>query len=107
MSSDTGPEARPTAATGRLLGKSAVITGAAMGIGRATAELFAAEGARIVAGDIDREGLDRLHDRVTGGRGGELVTVVGDVSKPEDARRMIDAAVEHYGRLDVLVANAG
>jgi NAD(P)-dependent dehydrogenase (short-subunit alcohol dehydrogenase family) len=106
MSSDTSSEARPTAATGRLLGKSAVITGAAMGIGRATAELFAAEGARIVASDIDREGLDRLRDRVTG-RGGELVTVVGDVSKPEDARRMTDAAVEHYGRLDVLVANAG
>ena len=78
MSSETGSEARPTAATGRLLGKSAVITGAAMGIGRATAELFAAEGARIVAGDIDGEGLDRLRDRVAG-RGGELVSVVGDV----------------------------
>ena len=77
-----------------------------MGIGRATAELFAAEGARIVAGDIDGKGLDRLRDRVTG-RGGELVIVVGDVSKPEDARRMTDAAVEHFGRLDVLVANAG
>ncbi len=106
MSSETGSEPRPTAATGRLLGKSAVITGAAMGIGRATAELFAAEGARIVAGDIDGEGLDRLRDRITD-RGGELVTVVGDVSKPEDARRMTDAAVEHNGRLDVLVANAG
>ena len=77
-----------------------------MGIGRATAELFAAEGARIVAGDIDGKGLDRLRDRVTG-RGGELIIVVGDVSKPEDARRMTDAAVEHFGRLDVLVANAG
>jgi NAD(P)-dependent dehydrogenase (short-subunit alcohol dehydrogenase family) len=76
MSSETGAEARPTAATGRLLGKSALITGAAMGIGRATAELFAAEGARIVAGDIDGEGLDRLRERVTG-RGGELVSVVG------------------------------
>ena len=94
MSSETGSEARLTEATGRLLGKSAVIPGAAMGIGRATAELFAAEGARIVAGDIDGEGLDRLRDRIAG-RGGELVIVVGDVSKPEDARRMTDAAVDH------------
>jgi NAD(P)-dependent dehydrogenase (short-subunit alcohol dehydrogenase family) len=106
MSSDRASEARPTVAAGRLLGKSAVITGAAMGIGRATAELFAAEGARIVAGDIDREGLDRLRERLEA-RGGELLAVVGDVSKPEDARSMIEAAVDHYGRLDVLVANAG
>ena len=67
---------------------------------------FLAEGARIVAGDIDGDGLDRVRDLVTG-RGGEFITVVGDVSKPEDASRMTDAAVEHYGRLDVLVANAG
>jgi NAD(P)-dependent dehydrogenase (short-subunit alcohol dehydrogenase family) len=106
MSSDKAPEVRAPVPSSRLFGKSAVITGAANGIGRATAELFAAEGARIGAGDIDGEGLDRLRERVEG-RGGELVAVVGDVSKPEDARRMIDAAVEHYGRLDVLVANAG
>jgi NAD(P)-dependent dehydrogenase (short-subunit alcohol dehydrogenase family) len=91
---------------GRLLGKSAVITGAAKGIGRATAELFAAEGARIVAADIDADELNRLcehlqsHDAV-------VAAVVGDVSKPEEAKRMIEAAVDRYGRLDVLVANAG
>jgi NAD(P)-dependent dehydrogenase (short-subunit alcohol dehydrogenase family) len=90
----------------RLQGKSAVITGAAQGIGRATAELFAVEGARITAGDLDGDGLDRLSERVRG-LGAEFVAVVGDVSKPDDARRMIEAAVEHHGRLDVLVANAG
>jgi len=90
----------------RLAGKSAVITGAAKGIGRATADLFATEGARLVATDIDRAGLDRLHAELES-RGAECATVVGDVSKPDDARRMIEAAVEHYGRLDVLVANAG
>ena len=90
----------------RLLGKSAVITGAANGIGRATAELFALEGARIAAGDVDGEGLDRLRERLEA-QGAEVVTVVGDVSDPEDARRMVTAAVERYGRLDVLVANAG
>jgi NAD(P)-dependent dehydrogenase (short-subunit alcohol dehydrogenase family) len=90
----------------RLAGKSAVITGAAKGIGRATADLFAIEGARLVATDIDAAGLDRLRADLES-RGAECVTVVGDVSKPDDARRMIEAAAEHYGRLDILVANAG
>jgi len=90
----------------RLRGKSAVITGAAKGIGRATADLFAAEGARIVGTDIDSDGLDRLRADLES-RGAECATVVGDVSEPDDARRMIEAAVEHYGRLDILVANAG
>jgi NAD(P)-dependent dehydrogenase (short-subunit alcohol dehydrogenase family) len=90
----------------RLSGKSAVITGAANGIGRATAEAFAVEGARIVATDIDADGLQLLHEDLDG-KGAECVTVVGDVSDPGDARRMIEAAVEHYGRIDILVANAG
>ena len=90
----------------RLAGKSAVITGAAKGIGRATADQFAAEGARLVATDIDAAGLDRLRADLES-RGAECAAVVGDVSKPDDARRMIEAAVEHCGRLDVLVANAG
>ena len=90
----------------RLAGKSAVITGAAKGIGRATADLFATEGARLVATDIDAAGLERLREDLDS-RGAECVTVLGDVSKPDDAQRMIDAAVVHYGRLDILVANAG
>jgi len=90
----------------RLAGKSAVITGAAKGIGRATADLFATEGARLVATDIDAAGLDRLRADLES-RDAECATVVGDVSKPDDARRMIEAAAEHYGRLDILVANAG
>jgi NAD(P)-dependent dehydrogenase (short-subunit alcohol dehydrogenase family) len=85
-----------------LLGKTAVVTGAAKGIGRATAELFAAEGARVVGGDIDAAGLDRLREELA-----EVVTVVGDVSTPDGAGRMVRAAVEHFGRLDILVANAG
>jgi NAD(P)-dependent dehydrogenase (short-subunit alcohol dehydrogenase family) len=97
---------RPGSAAGRLLGKSAVITGAAMGIGRATAEVFASEGARIVATDVDGEALDRLREQLAAG-GAEVVAVVGDVSKPDDAKSMIAAAVERYGRIDVLVANAG
>jgi NAD(P)-dependent dehydrogenase (short-subunit alcohol dehydrogenase family) len=90
----------------RLEGKSAVITGAANGIGRATAVVFAAEGARIVATDIDADGLESLRSELEAA-GAACATVVGDVSQDTDARRMIDAAVERYGRLDVLVANAG
>ena len=90
----------------RLAGKSAVITGAAKGIGRATADLFATEGARLIGTDIDAAGLERLRADLEA-RGAECATVVGDVSNPDDARRMIEAAVEHYGRLDILVANAG
>jgi NAD(P)-dependent dehydrogenase (short-subunit alcohol dehydrogenase family) len=90
----------------RLRGKSAVVTGAAMGIGRATAELFAAEGARLVLTDIQGDPLLALADELRSG-GTEVETVVGDVSVEEDARRMIAAAADRFGRLDVLVANAG
>ena len=92
--------------TGRLAGKSAVITGAAKGIGRATADVFAAEGARLVVTDIDAEGIARVAAELRDA-GHEGVAVVGDVSDDADARRMIRAAVDAYGRLDVCVANAG
>ena len=89
-----------------MRGKSAVVTGAAKGIGRATAELFAGEGARLVVNDVDGEGLEGLRERLAAS-GAEVGTVVGDVSVVEDARRIIDAAVGGFGRIDVLVANAG
>ena len=91
---------------GRLCGKVAVVTGAAKGIGRATAELFAREEARLVITDIDEAGLSRLRELLAG-TGAEVEAIVGDVSVVEDARRMISAAVEGFGRIDVLVANAG
>lgn len=90
----------------RLAGKSSVVTGAAKGIGRATAELFAREGARLVVSDVDAGGLEDLRHGLEA-YGAEFETVVGDVSEPADARRMVATAVERYGRLDVLVANAG
>ena len=89
---------------GRLRGKSAVVTGAAKGIGRATAELFAREGARLVLADVDEAGLAELRERLDRA---EAEVVVGDVAEPEDARRMVFGAVERFGRIDVLVANAG
>ena len=93
-------------AVNRLLGKSAVITGAAFGIGRATAELFAAEGARLTLTDIQGEPLLALAEELRSA-GAEIETVIGDVSVEQDARRMIEAAADRFGRLDVLVANAG
>ena len=96
----------PEAPSGRLRGKSAVITGGAKGIGRATAELFAREGARILISDVDAEGLSRLCEQLQA-QGATVASLVGDVSRSDDARAMIDGAVEQYGRLDILVANAG
>src|SRR5205814_2377992 len=80
--------------------------GAAFGIGRATAARFAQEGARLVVTDIQEAPLKALADDLRG-IGAEVEAVVGDVSVPADARRMVLAAVERFGRLDVLVANAG
>ncbi|HEX3930402.1 MAG TPA: SDR family NAD(P)-dependent oxidoreductase [Nocardioides sp.] len=95
------------AAPGRLGGKVAIVTGAAAGIGRATAVRFAREGARLVVADIDAGGLERLAAQVGGEFGTGIHIVVADVSQDADARRIVDTAVTAYGGVDVLVANAG
>ncbi len=94
------------AGTGRVHGKCAVVTGASNGIGRATALLFAREGARLVVNDVDAARLEDLRAEIER-TGGDVRTVVGDVSRPEDARAMIAACVDAFGRIDILVANAG
>jgi NAD(P)-dependent dehydrogenase (short-subunit alcohol dehydrogenase family) len=91
---------------GRLEGKSCVITGAAFGIGKAAAQVFADEGARLVLTDIQPEPLEAVAARLRE-QGAEVVTIVGDVSKEDDTRAMIMAAVDAYGRVDSVVANAG
>ena len=83
-----------------------MITGAAAGIGRATAELFAREGARLVLADINGDGLSALRGSLANVTD-DLAVVTADVSQPEDVRRMINVAVEQYGRLDIAIANAG
>ena len=89
----------------RLEGKVAFITGAAGGIGRATALLFAEEGARIVAADIS----DANHEVVESIRsnGGEATAVRADVSRDADVARAVRTAEEAYGRLDIAFNNAG
>jgi NAD(P)-dependent dehydrogenase (short-subunit alcohol dehydrogenase family) len=94
------------AGLGRLKGKVALVTGASSGIGRATALRFAAEGAQLVINDIDAPRLETLQATIAAA-GGEVRVAAGDVSNSEDAAAMVATAVTAFGRLDVLVANAG
>jgi NAD(P)-dependent dehydrogenase (short-subunit alcohol dehydrogenase family) len=89
----------------RLKGKVAVVTGAASGIGRASAKLFAAEGASVVC--VDRAG--QVEDTAKGiaEAGGTALARIADVSKEEDVAGFVDAAVKEYGKLDIVYANAG
>ena len=90
----------------RLAEKVAIVTGATAGMGRAAAELFAEEGAKVVLCGR-RESLGQEIVDVIKGRGGEATFVTADVANTEDVKKVVDAAVETYGRLDVLFNNAG
>jgi len=90
----------------KLDGKTALITGSASGIGRATALLFSEEGARVVVADFVVEGGDETV-RMIRESGGEAVFIEADVRRAEDVKKMIRAAVDVYGRIDILYNNAG
>lgn len=90
----------------RLPDKVSVITGAGSGIGRAAALLFAREGARVVAADINRPAGEETVRMIREG-GAEARAIEVDVSSASSVQRMFQATVEAYGRLDVLVNNAG
>jgi NAD(P)-dependent dehydrogenase (short-subunit alcohol dehydrogenase family) len=89
----------------RLANKTAMITGAGSGIGRATALRFAAEGARVVVNDINDAGGQETVRRIQAA-GGESFFVHADVSQQEDVRKMVDAAVDTYGPPGILVNSA-
>jgi len=89
-----------------LDGKVAIITGAAAGIGRATALLFARAGARLTLADARADELARTAAEVRRA-GGEAVTVTADLARPEDCAAVVAAAVSDAGRIDVLFNNAG
>jgi len=89
-----------------LQNKTAIVTGAAAGIGAASAALFATEGARVVAVDIDRELLDQISDQI-GRAGGECLTVVADVSQRNDVESVLHSTMQKVGRVDILFNNAG
>ncbi len=90
----------------RMKDKVVVITGSGKGLGEAMALLFSREGAKIVIFDIDetagQDTVEQIREKT-----GEAIFVQGDVSKADDAVRLIDAAVDAYDRVDVLVNNAG
>jgi len=88
---------------GLLDGKSAIITGSARGIGRATAELFVAEGAKVLINDIDGDVAERAASEI----GGETAVFSGDLTKPGAADELVAAAVDAFGSVDAVVNNAG
>jgi glucose 1-dehydrogenase len=91
---------------GVLDGKVAIVTGAAEGMGAATAQLFAAAGAKVLVSDVNAERGEATVEQIRGD-GGTAAFCRADVSKARDVDAMVRAAVEHYGRLDCAVNNAG
>jgi len=89
----------------RLKGKAAIVTGSATGIGRATAMLFAQEGARVVVSDVDETGGKRVSEAIQAA-GGDAIFVSADISRAEDAARLVETAIRTFGNLDVMVNNA-
>jgi 3-oxoacyl-[acyl-carrier protein] reductase len=88
---------------GLLDGKTAIITGSARGIGRATAELFAAEGAQVTINDIDGD----IAEQAAGEIQGETIAVSGDLTKPGACDDVVQKTVDAFGKVDILVNNAG
>jgi 3-oxoacyl-[acyl-carrier protein] reductase len=91
---------------GRLEGRVALITGAARGIGAATARRLAGEGARVTLVDLDEQGCRQVAAEIMES-GSEALPLVCDVADGGAVRQMVDTAAAHFGRLDILVNNAG
>jgi NADP-dependent 3-hydroxy acid dehydrogenase YdfG len=89
-----------------IAGKVVVITGASSGLGEATARLLCAQGASVVLGARRGDRLQSLADELTGS-GGKALAVVTDVTRCDQVKRLVEAAIKMYGRIDVLINNAG
>ena len=90
----------------RLADKIAIVTGAASGLGKAISLLYAAEGAKVVAADINAEALSQLKKEITDA-GGTITTLIANMAKGEDIDKMVTTTVDSYGTVDILVNNAG
>ncbi len=90
----------------RLKGKVAIITGGNSGVGAATANLFAREGAKVVISARRQAQLDEVAAKIREA-GGEVLPVVTDISKPEDVGHLVAKTIETYGKIDILINNAG
>ena len=90
----------------RLTDKVAIITGAASGIGLSTAQIFAAEGAKVVLTDISEEALNNAAQEIEA-TGGDVLALTLDVSSPESWQRVVAEVVAKWGTIDILVNNAG
>jgi 3-oxoacyl-[acyl-carrier protein] reductase len=90
-----------------LSGRVAVVSGASAGLGRAIAQGFAEAGADVIIGSRREEAIDRAADEIAASTGREAIGVVADVARPEGADRLVRTALERFGRLNILVANAG
>src|SRR5258706_4388068 len=104
---DTGPARTKEHIMNRLDNKVAIVTGASKGIGAGIAKAFGAEGAAVVVNYArDHEGAERVVREITG-KGGRAIAVQGDVAQRPDAQRLVAEAKKAFGRMDVLVNNAG
>ena len=88
---------------GVLDGKAAIVTGSARGIGRATAELLAEHGAQVLVNDLDGDLAQQTADEIPG----ETLAFAGDLTEPGTPNRLVQAAIERWGKIDIIVNNAG
>lgn len=90
----------------KLSGKVAIVTGAASGMGKAIAELFAVEGAKVIVSDLRQEQASQVVETIEQ-QGGTALAVQANVASEEDVQQLFEAAVSAYGTVDILINNAG
>ena len=90
----------------KLKGKVAIVTGAAQGMGKSVAELFALEGAKVILNDINEQKAKKVVDEIKSG-GGEALAIRADVTNSEEISRMVEETVARFGTIHILINNAG